>query len=141
MKAFFDTSVLVATFYGDHQHHARSIDCFLRFRKSEACCGVHSLAEVYSSLTGMPGKARVSGDQAMLFLANIRERLTLVTLDEAQYFQAIEEVSGLGITGGAVYDALLARCALQAKAQAIYTWNTKDFTRLGPAVASRLKTP
>ncbi len=30
MKAFLDTSVLVATFYADHEHHRPSIDLFLR---------------------------------------------------------------------------------------------------------------
>ncbi|MBI3941087.1 MAG: twitching motility protein PilT, partial [Acidobacteria bacterium] len=79
MKAFLDTSVLVATFYGDHEHHDESIQLFLRFEKKDVCCGVHSLAEVYSALTGMPGKARVVGDEALLFLGNIREQLTIVT--------------------------------------------------------------
>jgi hypothetical protein len=48
----------------------------------------------------MPGKWRVSGDQAMLFLATIWERLTIVALDAHEYFQAIEDASALGITGG-----------------------------------------
>ena len=52
VKAFLDTSVLVATFYADHEHHRPSIDLFLRFRKEEACCAAHSLAEVYVTLTG-----------------------------------------------------------------------------------------
>ena len=141
MKAFFDTSVLVATFYGDHEHHQASIDRFLSFRRSEAGCAAHSLAEVYSSLTRMPGKLRVTGDQAMLFLATIRDRLTLVALDAEEYFKAIEEASTLGVAGGAIYDALLGRCAVKARAQTIYTWNVKHFQRLGPSVVSRLKTP
>jgi predicted nucleic acid-binding protein len=140
-EAFFDTSVLVATFYGDHQDHDASIDRFLSFRRSEACCAAHSLAEVYSSLTRMPGKWRVSADQAMLFLATIRERLTIVALDADEYLQAIEDASALGITGGSIYDALLARCALKGKAQSIYTWNVRHFEVLGPSVVSRLKTP
>ena len=32
--------------------------------------------------------------------------------------------------GGAIYEAILAHCALKAKAKVIYTWNTKDFLRL-----------
>jgi predicted nucleic acid-binding protein len=141
VKAFFDTSVLVATFYGDHQHHEASIKRFLSFRRSEASCGAHSLAEVYSVVTRMPGRARVSGDQAMLFLATIRERLTVILLDEEEYFRAIEEASVLDVVGGAIYDALLAQCALKARAQTIYTWNVKHFQRLGPSVVSRLKMP
>lgn len=141
MKAFLDTSVLIATFYAHHQFHPPSIDLFLRFKKNESSCGVHSLAEIYASLTGRTGRERVSGDQAMLFLANLREHLTLVSLNTQEYFQAIEAFSGLGISGGAIYDSLLAHCALKAKAQAIYTWNTKDFVRLGKGIAERVRTP
>jgi hypothetical protein len=32
----------------------------------------------------MPGKRRVSGDEALLFLDDIRDRLTLVALDERE---------------------------------------------------------
>lgn len=141
MKAFLDTSVLVATFYADHEHHAASIDLFLRFGKKNACCGAHSMAEVYATLTGMPGKRRVSGDEALLFLGNIRERLTLVALDEHEYFQTVETAAATGISSGAIYDAVLGHCALKAKAESIYTWNTKDFLRLPPVIASRVKRP
>jgi len=139
--AFLDTSVLVATFYGDHQHHEASTDVFLRFGKKQACCGAHSLVEVYSSLTRMPGRHRISGEQALLFLATIRERKTVITLDEEEYFQAVEEASSLGVVGGAIYDAVLARCALKARAETIYTWNVKHYQQFGPKVATRVRTP
>lgn len=141
MKAFLDTSVLVATFYADHDDHESSIDLFLRYDRSEVCCAAHSLAEVYSSLTGMPGKDRVTADEAMLFLGNIRERLTIVTLTDKEYLKAIEASAAAGITGGAIYDALLGHCALKVNAENIYTWNLKDFRRLGPAIAGRVTTP
>ena len=141
MKAFLDTSVLVATFYADHEHHQPSIDLFLRFGKDGASCGAHSLAEVYATLTGMPGKRRVSGDEALLFLGNIRERLTVVALTGQEYFQTVEASAAGGLASGAVYDAILGHCALKAKAEVIYTWNTKDFLRLSPAIALRVKTP
>lgn len=141
MKAFLDTSVLVATFYADHEHHLPSIDLFLRFGKKDACCGAHSLAEVYATLTGMPGKRRVSGDEALLFLGDIRERLTLVALDQQEYFQMAEASAAGGLAGGAINDAILGHCALKAKAMVIYTWNIKDFLRLSPAMADRVKSP
>ena len=141
MKAFLDTSVLVATFDEDHEHHAPSIDLFLRFSKNDACCGAHSLAEVYSILTGMPGKRRVSGDEALLFLGDIRERLTIVALNEREYFQMVQASAAAGLAGGVIYDAILGHCALKAKAEVIYTWSTKDFLRLSPAIAGRVKNP
>lgn len=141
MKAFFDTSVLVAAFYGDHEHHEASIATFLRFGKSDACCSAHSLAEVYAVATGMPGKHRVGGDEVLLFLGNVRERLTLVSLNADEYFRAIEAASAWGIAGGSTYDALLGQCALKSGAKSIYTWNLKDFKRLGPEIARRVRTP
>ncbi len=141
MKAFLDTSVLVATFYADHEHHLPSIDLFLRFGRARACCSAHSLAEVYATLTGMPGRRRVSGDQALLFLGDIRARLRLVALDEQEYFEVMEASATGGLVGGAIYDAILGHCALKAKAEAIYTWNPKDFLRLSPAIARRVRNP
>jgi predicted nucleic acid-binding protein len=141
VKAFLDSSVLIAAFYANHQFHQPSIDLFLRFKRNEACCGAHSLAEIYSSLTGRTGRDRVSGDEAMLFLGDVWQRLTIIHLDDGDYFTALEAFAALGIAGGAIYDAMLAHSALKAKAQAIYTWNAKDFTRLGPEIAGRVKVP
>jgi predicted nucleic acid-binding protein len=141
MKACLDTSVLVATFYGDHEHHAPSLDLFLRFGKSQACCGIHSLAEVFATLTGMPGKWCVGADAALLFLGDIRERLTIVSLNEREYFEVLEEAAGQNLAGGAIYDALLGRCAIKAGADILYTWNAKDFLRLPVAIAARVKQP
>jgi predicted nucleic acid-binding protein len=141
VKAFLDTSVLVAAFYADHEHHSPSIDLFLRFGKNDACCSAHSLAEVYATLTSMPSPRRVSGDQALLFLGNIQERLTLVALDEQEYFQMTESSAAAGLIGGAIYDAIHGHCALKAEAEVIYTWNTRDFLRLPPLIADRVKTP
>ena len=141
MKAFLDTSVLVATFYAQHEHHTSSIDLFLRLNRNNACCAAHSLAEVYSVLTGRTGRDRISGDEALLFLGNVRDRLTTITLNREEYFGAIVASASLGVAGGGIYDALLAHCALKAEAESIYTWNLKDFQRLGPAIAARVKTP
>lgn len=141
MKQFLDTSVLVATFYGDHEHHEASLALFLRQKKQTSYAAAHSLAETYSVLTGMPGKHRATPDEALLFLSDVRERLTLVTLDQKEYFGVLKSASASGISGGAVYDALIARCALKGKADAIYTWNVKHFNRPDIECAPRVSTP
>ncbi len=68
MKGFLDTSVPVATFYGEHEHHECSFALFLNQKRQSGCTAAHYLAEVYSVLTEMHGKDRVNPDQAMLFL-------------------------------------------------------------------------
>jgi len=141
MKAFLDTSVLVPVFYGDHQHHAASLALLAQFRKAQACCGAHSLVEVYSSLTRMPGKYRISGEQAMLFIGSLRERLTSVALTADEYTEMLDTFAAIGVVGGAVYDALLASCALKAGAEKLFTWNTRHYSQFGPQVGRLLRTP
>jgi len=141
MKSFLDTSVLVPVFYGNHVHHRASLDLFIQFDKSTGSCGAHSLAEVYSSLTRMPGTHRISSEQAMLFIGSIRERLSIIALDADEYADALEASAALGIVGGNIYDAMLAHCALKAKAKTIYTWNIRHYAQCGREVAGRLRTP
>jgi predicted nucleic acid-binding protein len=141
MEAFFDTSVLVPVFYGDHVHHRASLDLFVQFNPASGCCAAHSLAEVYSTLTRMPGKDRISGDQAMLFVTSIRERLSLIALDADDYANAVQASAALGIVGGGIYDAMLARCAIKARAEAIYTWKARHYVLCGQDVVSRLHSP
>lgn len=141
MKYFFDTSVLVPALLDEHPHHAASLAALLRANEKNACCAAHSLAEVYSTLTRLPRTHRVSGDQAMLFLGDLVERLSLIALEATEYWTAISDAAAQNISGGAIYDALLARCALKSGAETIYTWNVEDFERLGTEVASRVRTP
>jgi predicted nucleic acid-binding protein len=141
VKWFLDTSVLVAAFHVEHPHHQPSFDLFLRCRKTRACCAMHSLAEVYATLTSMPAPRRASGDQALLFIGNIRERFTLVTLDDQEYSRTLETAAAAGLLGGAIYDAILGHCALKANAETIYTWSIKDYLRLPRPIAARVKRP
>jgi predicted nucleic acid-binding protein len=77
----------------------------------------------------------------LLFLTDVRDRLTLITLDEQVYVQMEEACGTAGLTGGTVYDAILGYCALKADADVIYRWNTKDFLRLPPAISGRVQAP
>jgi len=140
VKWFFDTSVLIPVFMEDHEHHEASLTAFIAVDKKQACCAAHSLAELYSVLTRLPGN-RLSGEQVLLFLEAIEEHLTVIALDSREYYSAIREAAASGIVGGMLYDALLARCARKAAAEVIYTWNVQHFRRLGPEVASRTRTP
>lgn len=141
MKAFLDTSVLVPAFYGDHIHHTASLDLLTRFGKEDAGCGAHSLVEVYSTLTRMPGKHRISSEQGMLFIGSIRERLTVVALNEKEYADMLKQFSAIGVVGGTIYDALLAACALKAKAKSLYSWNLRHYAQFGSEVTQILKAP
>ena len=141
MRCFLDTSVLVPVFYGDHVHHGASFDLFVRLEPASGCCAAHSLAELYSTLTRMPGRHRISGDQAMLFVGNVRERLKIITMDEEDYAAALARSARVGIVGGTTYDALLAHGAAKSGAETIYTWNIRHYRLCGADIDERLKTP
>jgi predicted nucleic acid-binding protein len=141
VKAFLDTSVLIAVFQESHVHHQSSFDLFVSLKKPTASCAAHSLAEFYAVATGLPGRLRVRGEHALLFIENILERLTVVSLTPEEYAAALRAYSGMGITGGTIYDALIAQCALKAGAETLYTWNARQWKQLGLAIADRLRTP
>ena len=141
MKEFFDTSVLVAAFWGGHVHHPVSVKLVGAANKKNSACSMHTLAEVYAAMTSLPIKPMVPPEQVMLFVQEVRDRLTLVSLDEAEYFETIQQTADAGFTSGRVYDALLLRCAAKAKAQTIYTWNLKHFQAIAPDQAARIRTP
>ena len=77
----------------------------------------------------------------MLFITNIRDRLTVVSLTTEEYAQALTKAAALGIIGGTIYDLLLAECAPKAEARTIYTSNLRHYALCGPEVQRRLKTP
>jgi predicted nucleic acid-binding protein len=141
VKFFFDTSVLVAAVSVQHVHHGPSLAVYLAGNKNQAGCAAHSLAEVYATLTRLPGKQRMSGDQTLFFLDQIKDRLKTIILDNEEYYSAVAEAAAEGVVGGMVYDALIARCAIKARAETIFTWNIDHFRRLGPEVAKRARTP
>jgi predicted nucleic acid-binding protein len=141
VKAFLDTSVLVAAFYGDHEHHGPSLALLAGQNRSTGLTAAHCLAEVYSVLTGMPGKDRVSPHEALLFLGDVRERLVTITLDETEYFAVLESAASSGVAGGSTYDAIIAQCALKADAQTLFTWNVRHFKRFGEQISARVREP
>lgn len=141
MRFFLDTSVLIAAVSVQHVHHGPSLAVYLAANKNQAGCAAHSLAEVYATLTRLPGKQRMSCEQTLLFLDEIRNRLKTIVLDGEEYYSATADAAAEGIVGGTVYDALIARCALKAGAETIFTWNIDHFRRVGPDVAKRVRTP
>ncbi len=141
MKVFFDTSVLVAVFWGDHPLHQACMEVFRRAARHRAFCGAHSMAELYAVTTRLPVRPPISGEQALLFLASLRERVSLVALDAQEYAAAIEDAAALAAAGGQVYDVLLLHCARKCSAETIYTLDRRDFPRFARDWARRIRVP
>ncbi len=141
MKALLDTSILIAAFYEDHEHHAASFDLLLRHKRKDACCAAHSLAEVYATLTAMPGTRRVSPVEAVLYLGSLRERLSWIALDGDEYLSAADLAAASGASSGGIYDAIIGQCFLKSRAECLFTWNLKHFQRLGSIIREKVRQP
>jgi len=141
MRTFFDTSVLIPVFLEDHEHHEPSFEAFVKADRQHATCAAHSLAEFYAVVTRLPGRHRLGGDQALLFIQEIRERLSVIALTSDEHFAALQSAAALGIVGGTVYDVLLAHCAVKANAATLLTWNVKHFGQFDRSPIKRVQTP
>jgi predicted nucleic acid-binding protein len=141
LREFFDTSVLVAAFLRTHPHHEPSIQRFAAAERQSSACAIHTLAELYSALTALPVKPSIPPEQGLLFIQEVRKRLTPVSLDPEEYFATIEQAADRGLTSGRIYDALLLACAAKSKAKTIYTWNLKHFQSIAPHLAHIIQTP
>lgn len=141
MRCFFDTSVLVPVFVPGHEHHDRSIAAFSRAEPGTSSCAAHSLAELYATVTRLPGVYRMSAEQAFVCLGAIEQRLTIVALNPNDYRLTIREAASAGIVGGALYDALLGACAMKASVDVLYTWNVRHFSRFSTRWSKLVRTP
>lgn len=111
MKVAIDTSVAVPLVVRSHREHAAVVRWW--DGQDVALCG-HALAETYSVLTRLPGDARLSpADAARLLTARFPAPLLR---SSSQARKLPDTLSGLGIAGGAVYDALVALAAKEHQA-------------------------
>ncbi|HET9421073.1 MAG TPA: type II toxin-antitoxin system VapC family toxin [Nocardioides sp.] len=100
-----DTSVLVPALLAWHPDHEACRSALRSVRDVPA----HVLVECYSVITRLPAPHRVSPADAGAVLEALP--LKPVALPAARHVTLVPECSRLGIRGGAVYDALVARTA------------------------------
>jgi predicted nucleic acid-binding protein len=118
MKILFDTSVLVAAIVEPHPMHSRALPWLQRAKAGEFDFVVasHTLAELYAVLTTLPVKPRMLPATAWRLI----------------HENVVKHMADLGLSGGIVYDALIARAAQKSGVERLLTFNADDFTRLWP---------
>lgn len=143
MKVLFDTNVLVAAIVADHPSYPVSFPWLQRVRAQSivGCVSTHSLAELYSVLTRLPLPKPLTARQAHTVIANNLNIFEIIDLDSADYLAVLEDISKLGITGGGVYDALIAQAARKINAEVLLTLNPKHFIRLGERFVAIIRVP
>ena len=109
-----DTSVVVAAFASWHEGHESALEVMAERPRIPA----QVLTESYSVLTRLPPPHRVAPQLVVEFL---EDRLAELPLQVAPETLAALVISApdLGITGGAIYDAIVAITAMEHKARLI----------------------
>ena len=136
MEIFFDTTVLVAASEQSHPHYARALPALRRVASGQdkGFMSVHSIAEVYASLTRLPVQPRIHPLEAVRIVTdNILAHFEVVPIGKKDYMEALNTVGSGGWSGAKIYDALLLRCAARCTVERIYTFNLGDFKQLAPA--------
>lgn len=106
-----DTSVAVAAFASWHQSHKVAARALRPGTRLIAQCAI----ETYSVLTRLPPPHRAPADVVWEFLAERFPEAYLV-LDSAPLKALLKKLPGLGISGGAAYDAVVGATAAHAGA-------------------------
>ena len=144
MRVLFDTSTLVAAMVGPHPMHHRVLPWLQQAHEGQIEFSVasHTLAELYAVLTRLPVRPRMSPGTALRLIGqNVESQAKIISLTPADYGAVIRRMAELGVAGGAIYDALIARAAYKIKAERLLTLNPDDFKRVWPEGADRLSVP
>lgn len=144
MRVLLDTSVLVAAMVESHPMHVAAYP-WLKRAKDRQVSGIvaaHSVADLYAVLTTLPVQPRITPAVAHeLVKHNVLDILDVIPLSAEDYEVVIDQISVLGISGGATYDALIVQAAANAGADQIVTLNEGDFRRVAPTLAVRVVSP
>ena len=89
----------------------------------------HTLAELFSVLTGMPASPKISPSQAKLLIEKNTGTAKIIEINAKDYHNVISILAELNLSGGIIYDALAAYSARKAKADYILTFNENDFKK------------
>ena len=105
-----DTSVLVAAFASWHEAHG----AVRKVMGRRPWIPAHVLIETYSVLTRLPAPHRANPQIVADFLDQFAERV--LVLPPHSHSELIHQLPQLGVSGGAIYDALVGATAREADA-------------------------
>jgi predicted nucleic acid-binding protein len=112
--ALLDTSAAVALAVEDHEAHAATLEAVKGRRLGLAG---HAWFETYSVLTRLPGSRRRSPADVIRLLAH--NFPVSAFLGEGEAVELGMDLARLGISGGAVYDALVGAAARQHRVKLV----------------------
>ncbi len=128
---YVDTSILVRASVARADRHAEALE-WIDGAGAETglATSTHALAELFSVVSGF---FQTPHDVSRRIVARVRQRFSIVTLDEGSYLDAIERTMQIGRSGPTVYDALHVVAADKVGATRLASADEKSFPFLLPA--------
>jgi predicted nucleic acid-binding protein len=136
MTALLDTSVLVAALVEAHPRHEPAFAWLARAHRGEVTgiIAAHSIVEAYAVLTSLPLSPRIAPPTAWTLLErSVLSCCRAIGLSASDIRQVVGRLSRKGLTGGIVYDALIAEAGSKAGVERIVTLDPDDFRRVADA--------
>lgn len=122
MKRYWDASALV-----DALHDSRVEKLAVQ---PDQWTRTHTLAEVFSTLTGGRLGGQYLPDDAAALIGELTAKMHFIDLDAKEVKAALAEAQQRGVRGGRVHDWLHARAAKKAGVAVLLTDNFSDFAGL-----------
>jgi len=135
MRILFDTSVIIAGLVESHPMHRRAFPWLKRAKADEFewIVASHTIAELYAVLSTLPIKPRITPLIARKLITEfIEPNGKIISLTPGEYKSVIKQISELGLAGGIIYDALIAKVAQKSRVERLLTLNIDDFSRAWP---------
>ncbi len=144
MKILFDTSVIIAAMIEPHPMHSHAFPWLKRAKSKEfeILVASHTLAELYAVLTTLPISPKITPGMARQMIHNNIEAISkIVSLSSSDYISVIKQMADLGLSGGVIYDALIAKAAQKSRVDHLLTFNVDDFKRIWPEGVKHIYLP
>ena len=91
-------------------------------------------SELYAILSAFPAKPRLSPQLVQQLIKENLDAFEIISLTIDDYQAVIDLMVTLNLSGGAIYDALIAQASLKAEVDHLLTLNLKHFVRLGERI-------
>ena len=122
MKRYWDSSALLGAFWDSRiENLAREPGQWTRS---------HTLAEMFSTLTGGRLGAQFNPADAAQIIRELTENMKFVDLTAAELQAALDAAEKLGVRGGRIHDWVHACAAKKAGVELLVTENFSDFAGL-----------
>jgi len=131
-----DSSVLIAGLLSWHEFHGRALQALAKLISARLLLiPLPALIESYSVMTRLPSPHRLHPEIAYQLLRESFSESRIVGLFPRNAWMFLGECVTAGISGGRVYDAVIASAAIAASASELLTFNPRDFEAFGDRIA------